>query len=130
MITDLLHRLTTAPAGSWELDADVGTTLGWRLCWADWYSPETAKKARREKRNLAAYDPTPLPFCTTDLNATFAEAQRRGLRIVVDSGNDQERPRAAAWPNTGQPTYHGFTAAATPALAACAALIAAIGGPT
>ena len=122
MPSDLLHRLTTATAGSRELDSEVGMTLGWRPYWANWYSPETAKEARRKKRGLTAYDPTPLPFFTTDLNATFAEAQRLGLAIAIST---YEAIRAQCGDK-----QHGefrYYEAATPALAACAALIAEIG---
>ena len=122
----LIDTLTTAPAGSRELDARVGEALGWKkqsFSAGRWYLPDDVAKAKRSKKAIPPYRAVLLPWFTTDLNATFAEAQRRGWRIMVDSGNTISGFAKVYKADDDAPEW---IAAATPALAACAALIAAV----
>ena len=119
----LIDTLTTAPAGSRELDALVATALGWKEhqpghC-ASW-----CKQHQEMGVSESDYFSAWCPEYTTDLNATFAEAQRRGVRIQVDTGEDQ--PNAISWYRPKHPGDGHVKFCATPTLAACAALIAAV----
>ena len=114
----LIDTLTTAPHGSDDLDEQAALALGFLPVRADrlsqwWYHPRNPSSLCRVER------------FTTDLNATFAEAQRRGWRIMVDTDKAPNKPQAAIWDNRAK-GWKTAVRAATPALAACAALIAAV----
>jgi hypothetical protein len=117
MTANLLHRLTTAPAGSRELDEAVAVAVGWKKG----IHHGSSQYQRQDGRWFFR-----VPAFTTDLNATFAEAQRRGMLIVVRllpgaTGS------AHSWFLENYDGSFFIHNAATPALAACAALIAAVG---
>ena len=114
-MTALLTRLTTATAGSRELDAEVAMALGWQKVGTLWWSPYRADGSSSGRVGSP-------PF-TTSLDPAFAEVERRGLSIdvwVSLSG----MASCCIW-RTEDETAPDYTAA-TPALAACAALIAAV----
>ena len=110
----LIDTLTTAPAGSRELDADVAEAAGWKKG-IHHGSSQYQRQDGRWFFNVPAF--------TTSLDATFAEAQRREWRIMVDSGNTISGFAKVYKADDDAPEW---IAAATPALAACAALIAAV----
>ena len=120
----LIDTLTTAPAGSRELDARVGEALGWKE-----HQPGHCASWCEQHQEMgvseADYFSAWCPEYTTSLDATFAEAQRRGLRLVVDTDKAPNKPQAAIWDNRAK-GWKTAVRAATPALAACAALIAAV----
>ena len=121
----LIDTLPTAPAGSRDLDARVGEALGWKEhqpghC-ASW-----CKQHQEMGVSEADYFSAWCPEYTTSLDATFAEAQRRGLRLVVDTGDDGHDPSAGCFPRGFGIQSWDLHYACTPALAACAALIAAV----
>ena len=111
----LVDRLTVAKKASRELDAQIAKKLGWT------YQLDTTDEWKWTDATGKLWN-WPCAF-TTSLDATFAEAQRRGLRLVVDSGNTISGFAKVYKADDDAPEW---IAAATPALAACAALIAAV----
>ena len=112
----LIDTLTTAPAGSRELDADVAEAAGWKKG-IHHGSSQYQRQDGRWFFNVPAF--------TTSLDATFAEAQRREWHIVAGNGHyEKDTSVAVVWLSPSKPPYHGE--GQTPALAACAALIAAV----
>lgn len=118
---DLLSRLSTAPAGSRELDAEVAIACGWEYRVAE-------IGGRRRRREIwfvpgtECFDPPPL---TTDLTTIVGEIERQGFDWMVEAL--KETPPGEQWPSTGG-VYAGWwhvQEAATPCLALCIALLKA-----
>ena len=71
---ELIAALEAATGPSRELDGAIAKSVGWAAQRNNWWPPEEAAKARRQKRSLWSCDrgPLPLPDYTSSIDAALS----------------------------------------------------------
>jgi hypothetical protein len=126
---DLIRRLCEASEGSAALSAEVWTALTGVKHKADlWFAePETGYFQSIGGR-YGSFDVRPTVCITTSLSAAWEEAEMRGYRVhfMTQDLPDGRRYKAVVR-QPYPPRNEGQESARTPALALCAAILAAEG---